>query len=185
MKQLWTFSLNLLPFSWLALSWVTTPKLCIWNIGMVHYATWDTCMEIFFSHIGFFHCLFFCFFFFSILWCPDSYQNNQGLQHLEDQTDTGKIRHRGKIHENRKHGEESPKMSKQRQAGRAAREEAGREAGGSSVGTSSSGVCRELQGDVVPATQKDHSLFTSVLHKRHGVLQSQITATPPTSLPRR
>ena len=50
---------------------------------------------------------FFFFFFFNILCCPDSYQNNQCLQHLGDQTDTGKIQQRVKIHENRKYGEES------------------------------------------------------------------------------
>lgn len=49
-------------------------------------------------------------------------------------------------------------MSKQRQAGRAAREEARREAGSSSADASSSGVCRELQGDIGPATQEDRSL---------------------------
>lgn len=38
---------------------ITTPKQCIWILGMVQYATWDTCMENFFSNIGFFHCLFF------------------------------------------------------------------------------------------------------------------------------
>lgn len=53
---------------------------------------------------------------------------------------------------------ESQKMSKQSQAGLAVREEAKREAGSSLAHASSSGACRESQGDFGPATQEDHSL---------------------------